>query len=83
MNVTNSWIICLVSMFLSRVMVLKLAKKVHFLQFCADLSKKSESIEAIYIYPSERSRYAFSENSIVYYATTHCFGSLRLTDIRV
>ena len=37
-------VICLVSMFLFRDMVLKLSKKVHFLQFCADLSKKSEYI---------------------------------------
>ena len=41
--------ICLVSLFPSWVMVLKLPKKGHFLQFCADLSKKSKSIEAIYI----------------------------------
>ena len=40
-------VICLVSMFPSWVMVLKLSKKVHFLQFCADLSKKSKSIKAI------------------------------------
>ena len=30
-------------------------KKVHFWQFCADLSKKYKSINAIYIYASERS----------------------------
>ena len=46
-------------------MVLKLSKKVHFLQFCAGLSKKSKSIEAIYIYKSERSLYTFSENGIL------------------
>ena len=40
----------------------------HFLQFCAVLSKKFESIKAIYIYASERSHYALSENGIVYYA---------------
>ena len=57
-------VICLVSMFPSWAMVLKLSKKVHFLQFCADLSKKSKSIKAIYIYASERSRYALSENGI-------------------
>ena len=51
-------------------MVLKLSVKVHFLQFCADLSKKSKSIKAIYIYASERSRYTLSENGIVYYAMT-------------
>ena len=64
-------IICLVPMFPSWVMVLRLSKKVHFLQFCADLSKKSKSIKAICIYASERSRYALSENGIVYYAMTY------------
>ena len=64
-------IICLVPMFPSWVMVLRLSKKVHFLQFGADLSKKSNSIKAIYIYRSERSRYALSENGIVYYAMTY------------
>ena len=57
-------------------MVLKLSKKVHFLQFCTDPSKKFKSIKAIYIYASETSRYAFSENGIVYYAMTYCFGEL-------
>ena len=55
-------------------MVLKLSKKVHFLQFCADLSKKTKSIQAIYIYASERSQYALSENGIVYCAMTYFFG---------
>ena len=70
-------VICLVSIFLPRVMVLKLSKKVHFLQFCADLSKKSKYIEAIYIYASERARCALSENGIVYYAVIYCFGDIR------
>ena len=35
---------------------LKLSKKVHFLQFCADLCKKIKSIKAIYIDIFERSR---------------------------
>ena len=43
-------VICLVSMFPSWIMVLKLSKKVHFLQFCADLSKKSKFIKAIFTY---------------------------------
>ena len=44
-------VICVVSMFPSWVKVLKLelSKNVHFLQFCADLSKKSTSIKVIYI----------------------------------
>ena len=59
-------IICLVSIFPWWVIVLKLSEKVHFLQFCAGLSKKSKSIKAIYIYACEKSRYALSENNIVY-----------------
>ena len=42
----------------------------QFLQFCADLSKKSKCIKAIHIYASERSCYALLENGIVYYAKT-------------
>ena len=57
-------------------MVLKSSKKVHFLQFCAALSKKFKSIKAIYIYASERSRYALLENDIVNYAMTYCFGDI-------
>ena len=66
----------LVSMFPSRVMVLKLSKKTQFLQFCADLSKKSKYIKGIYIYASERSRCAFSEIGIVYYTMIYCFGDI-------
>ena len=47
-------------------MVLKLPKIVHFLQICADFSKKSKSIKAIYLYPSERPHYAFLENIMFY-----------------
>ena len=57
-------VICLVSMFPIWVMVCKLSKKVHFLQFCADLSEKSKSVEAIYIYASESSHYTLSENAM-------------------
>ena len=45
--------ICLVSMFPSWVMVCKLSEKGHFLQYWADLSKRSKSVKAIYIYGSE------------------------------
>ena len=71
-------IICLLSIFPWWVIVLKLSEKVHFLQFCAGLSKKSKSIKAIYIYACEKSRYALSENDIVYHAMTCCFGELRV-----
>ena len=57
-------------------MVLKLSKKVHFWQFCADRSKKSKSNKTIYIYASERSRYALPENGIVYCAMTYYFGDI-------
>ena len=76
-------VICLVFMFPFWVMVLKLSKTVHFLQFCADLSKKSTSIKGIYIYESERSRYALSENGIVYYAMTYCFGDISVWSRRI
>ena len=70
-------------MFPSWVMVLKLSKKVHFLQFCVDFSKKPKSIKAIYIYASERSRYALSENCIVYYAMTYYFGDVMVWSRRI
>ena len=43
--------ICLSPFFLSKIMVLKLPKIVHFLQICADYSKKPKYIKAIYFYP--------------------------------
>ena len=39
-------------MFSSQVILLKMSRKVHFLQFRADLSKKPKSVNAIYIYAS-------------------------------
>ena len=45
-------------------MVLKLPKTVHFLQICADITKKYKSIKAIYLYLSERPHHALSKNSI-------------------
>ena len=53
-------------------MVLKLSKKVHFMQFCADLSNKPKSIKAIYIYASESSHHTLSENDMVYKGLSHC-----------
>ena len=62
----NNEVIYLVSLFPSGIMVLKLPKRVHFLEFCADLSKKSKSVKTTYIYASERSHYTLSENGMVY-----------------
>ena len=67
-------VIRLVSMFPSWVMVLELSKKMHFLQFCAEIRKKSKSINAIYIHAPEGSRYALSENGFVYYAIPQIVG---------
>ena len=63
--------ICLAFMFSSWIMNLELSKKVHFLQFCADISKKPESVKAIYIYASESSHYTLPENDIVYRGLSH------------
>ena len=38
-------------------MVLKLSKIVSFLQFFANVSKKSKAVMAIYVYASESSRF--------------------------
>ena len=63
MKKIGSFVITHTSMFPFSVMVLKLSKKVHFMQFCADLSKKSKSgIKAIYIHASESSHHSLSEN---------------------
>ena len=59
-------VICLVSFLLSWVMVLNLPKIVQFLQICADISKKSKSIKAIYLYWSERSHRALSKYNMFY-----------------
>ena len=58
-------------MFPSRVMVFRLSNKVHFLQFYADLSKKSKSVKAIYIHASESFHYTLSENAMVYRDLSH------------
>ena len=59
-KVDEKGVICQVCMYHSWVMVYKLSKKVRFVQFCADLSKKSKSVKAIYIYVSESSHYILS-----------------------
>ena len=41
-----------------------------FLQFFADVSKKSKALIAIYVYASESSRFVVLENGIGYYAMT-------------
>ena len=81
MNATDSYsgkcrwkneVICLISMLPSWVMVLKLSKKVHFMQFCANLSKKLDSVKAISLFASESSHYTLSESGMVYRGLSHC-----------
>ena len=59
-------VICLVSMYPSRVNVYKLSKKVHFLQFCADLSKKPTPLKTIYIYEPESCHYTLPKHCMVH-----------------
>ena len=59
-------------------MVCKLPRKVYFLKFCGDLSKKSKSIKSIYIYAYERPRHALSGNRIVFYGITCSFENICL-----
>ena len=88
-NITNSWaekvdekngIICLVSMFPSWFMVLKLSKKEHFCNF---VLSSARNLSLLKLYGSERSRYALSENGSVYYAMIYCFGDIRVWSWRI
>ena len=63
---TKNGVICLVFFFVSRDMVLKLPKIVHFFENCADLSKKSKSINVIYLCPSKRPHHTLSENCLFF-----------------
>ena len=49
-------------------MVLKLSKIVSFLHFFADISKKSKTVIAIYVYASGSSRFGLLENGVGCYA---------------
>ena len=63
-------VICVVLMFSSWLMILKLSRKVCFFNFVLISAKKYKYVKVIYVYASETSRYALSENVIVYYAMT-------------
>ena len=69
---TNRAEICLLFIILSRVMLLKLSKKVCFLQFCDDFCKKAKSVKAIYIlHLTESYHYTLSENDMVSRGLSH------------
>ena len=51
-------------------MVLKLQKNNAFLQFFAEVSKKSKAVTVIYVGAPESSRLCLSENGIGYCAMT-------------
>ena len=74
-------VICVVFMLPSWVMILKLLKKYIFSILCWPQQKKSKYVKAIYIYASETSRYALSEN-VVYYAMTSCFEDISVWNRR-
>ena len=63
-------VIHLVFMSPSWVMALKLSKTVSFLQFFADVTKKSKAVIAIYVSTSESSRFTLLENGIGYSVMT-------------
>ena len=75
--------ICLVFMSPSWVMVLKLSKIVFFLQFLADVSKKSKAVLAIFVYASESSCFALLENGTGYYALTQSLEDIFLWSWRI
>ena len=62
--------ICVVFRFPSWVRSWNCRKKCIFSILCWPQQKKYKYVKAIYIYASETSRYALSENVVVYYAMT-------------
>ena len=64
-------------MFPSWIVVLKLSKKCIFGNFVLTLARNLKSVEAIYMYASEKSHYALSENgSCLLYTMANCFRDL-------
>ena len=61
-------IISVIFIFPSWFTVLKLSEIVSFLQFFANISKKSKSVIVIYVYASESSCFTLLENGVCYYA---------------
>ena len=47
-----------------------MSKILSFLYFFPDVSKKPKAVIQIYVYESERSRFALLENGVGYYAMT-------------
>ena len=67
--------ICLVPMFPSWVMVLKLSKKCSF----STLARNLKPVEAIFIYASKRSRYVLWEHgNYLLYTMAYCFGDIKV-----
>ena len=61
----------------------EIVKKVNFSILCWPQQKSlKQFVKAIYIYASETSRYALSENVIVYYAMTSCFEDISVWNRR-
>ena len=60
------WFSCL----LRKLMFLKLSKIVSFLEFFANVSKKSKTDLVTYVCGSKRSHFSLLENGILYYDFT-------------
>ena len=75
-------VICVVFMFPSSIMILKLLKKAHLFNFVLTWANKFKYAKASYIYGSETSRYTLSENVIVCYAMTECFEDISVWNRR-
>ena len=67
----NNEVICLVSMFPSNVMVLKLSKKLHFFSILCWPKQTPKSIHVTYIYTFESSHYTVLENVMVNRGPSH------------
>ena len=65
-DIKNGVLFMLSFFFLPKLWSLNCPKYYVFLQNCADLSKKSKSIKAICLYPSETPHHALSVNSMSY-----------------
>ena len=78
-------IICLVPIFPSWVIVLKLSKKsTFFCNFVLTVARNLKSVGAIYIYASERSCCALWENgNCLLYTMACCFWDIRVWNTRI
>ena len=61
-------------------MVRKLSEKFSFLHFFADVSNKSKTVKAVYVYAFESSCFTLLESGIGYYAMTYSLEDISVED---